>query len=95
MVAGGEVSEFSDRLIGLSRLVWRAQCLDGGWGVGVWGFGWTAWAVLAGSVTACACPLSCALFTSRAVRDLSEPIRESDGVCQRRTSLDKMTWNFW
>lgn len=66
-----------------------------GVGGGVWGFGLTAWAVLAGSVTASACPLSCALFTSRAVRDLSEPIRESDGVRQRHTSLDKMTWNFW
>lgn len=42
-----------------------------------------------------ACPLSCTLLTSRAVTGLSEPITGRHAVCQPRTSLDRMTSNFW
>lgn len=41
------------------------------------------------------CPLSCTLLTSRAVTGLSEPITGRHAACQPRTSLDRMTSNFW
>ncbi|GAA6096255.1 uncharacterized [Tachysurus ichikawai] len=98
----GEGTEYADGLIGVEKVVEGIVFFEAGfkpdkprvWGRGWWGVGRAAWAVLAGSVPACACPLSCALFTSRAVRNLSEPIRGSDGIRQRRLRLDKMTRSF-